>query len=56
MEYSYTYKDATTGGTVIPAGWYKDGNQVAGAAVTIANIVKDGSKATVGTKEYAAMT
>ena len=52
---SYTYKAATTGGTVIPEGWYKDGNQVAGAAVTIANIVKDGSKATVGTKEYAAM-
>ena len=35
---SYTYKEATTGGTVIPAGWYKDGNQVAGAAVTIANL------------------
>ncbi len=52
---SYTYKAATTGGTVIPEGWYKDGNQVAGGAVTIANIVKDGSKATVGTKEYAAM-
>ena len=51
----YTYKEATTGGNVIPAGWYKDGNQVAGGAVTIANIVKDGSKATVGTKEYAAM-
>ena len=37
------------------AGWYKDGDQTNGTAVTAANLVKDGSKATVDGKEYAAM-
>ena len=52
---SYTYKEATTGGNVKAAGWYKDGDQTNGTAVTAANLVKDGSKATVDGKEYAAM-
>jgi flagellin len=52
---SYTYKEATTGGNAKAAGWYKDGDQTNGTAVTAANLVKDGSKATVDGKEYAAM-
>ena len=52
---SYTYKEATTGGNVKAAGWYKNGDQTNGTAVTAANLVKDGSKATVDGKEYAAM-
>ena len=52
---SYTYKEATTGGNAKAAGWYKDGDQTNGTAVTVANLVKDGSKATVDGKEYAAM-
>ena len=51
---SYTYKEATTGGNAKAAGWYKDGDQTNGTAVTAANLVKDGSKATVDGKEYAA--
>ena len=52
---SYTYKEATTGGNAKAAGWYKDGDQTNGTAVTAANLVKNGSKATVDGKEYAAM-
>ena len=52
---SYTYKEATTGGNAKAAGWYKDGDQTNGTAVTAANLVKDGSKATVDGKEYVAM-
>ena len=52
---SYTYKEATTGGNAKAAGWYKDGDQTNGTAVTAADLVKDGSKATVDGKEYAAM-
>ena len=52
---SYTYKEATTGGNAKAAGWYKDGDQTNGTAVTAVNLVKDGSKATVDGKEYAAM-
>ena len=52
---SYTYKEATTGGNAKAAGWYKDGDQTNGTAVTAANLVKDGSKATVDGKGYAAM-
>ena len=52
---SYTYKEAITGGNAKAAGWYKDGDQTNGTAVTAANLVKDGSKATVDGKEYAAM-
>ena len=52
---SYTYKEATNGGNAKAAGWYKDGDQTNGTAVAAANLVKDGSKATVDGKEYAAM-